>query len=404
MQMPYGLFSIRFFLAYNEAYNRLHREINFSQRQPYPAIIWAAIQLSLALNWRWRFARRETERAIDQFGQVVYSQEGISLSEHRKIVLRLSRKYCIHPYNIYRYRLYRRSHSPLEYIFPREFIPLHRMRNATTTREDFEAMQDKLELVKRTKALNLPTVPILQVLEKQQGHRSLDVDFAGLDSVFLKNRSGYKGTGAFALHQAEGSLIGRLLDGGALLQSRTEIDFALSRLLQNDDVLVQPFLKNHSMFAEVAAENEAVVMRIVTMRRNGEIGFYSAFLRIPVSMRSDKTTDKPSKSLEVLAGVDADSGQIFRNADSSLRLQPHLGALEDRVFASIQENTIVPFWDEIKDYSRVGHDEFSSLWAIGWDWVVTDMKAYLLEGNIHWDALKPQEVSGGVLRKILETA
>ena len=90
IQMPYGLFSIRFFLAYNIEHNRLHRQINFSQRQSYPPIIWAAIQLFLALNWRWRFARRETERAIDQFGQVVYSNEGISLYDQRKVVLRLS--------------------------------------------------------------------------------------------------------------------------------------------------------------------------------------------------------------------------------------------------------------------------------------------------------------------------
>ena len=206
-------------------------------------------------------------------------------------------------------------------------------------------------------------------------------------------------SGAFSIQTQDGNFVGRMLETGRRLDSETDINSAITDLLRDDDALVQPLLANHAALSKASAANQAIIIRVITVQSKQRPKVYSAYMRVPAVVKGLSNT---SSNIEMLAGVDLVSGRILRNANSLLNLNPHLSLLEANVFEMIGEDTVVPFWDEILETSLAAQREFSGLWGIGWDWIVSQDKPYLLEGNVYWGMQKPQEVSGGMAAALID--
>ncbi|MEL6827815.1 MAG: sugar-transfer associated ATP-grasp domain-containing protein, partial [Pseudomonadota bacterium] len=336
---------------------------------------------------------------IKRFGTHVAANEGIAIEDQREAVLALSRRFCIRPHDVYRFRLYRDADSALDYIFPRESMPLHRMQNSYSDGVDHGAVQDKLEFARRAVAANLPSVPTLRHFAKRENVNLSDVPIGDSEGVFIKSRTGFRGMGAFSIQTQDGNFVGRMLETGRRLDSETDINSAITDLLRDDDALVQPLLANHAALSKASAANQAIIIRVITVQSKQRPKVYSAYMRVPAVVKGLSNT---SSNIEMLAGVDLVSGRILRNANSLLNLNPHLSLLEANVFEMIGEDTVVPFWDEILETSLAAQREFSGLWGIGWDWIVSQDKPYLLEGNVYWGMQKPQEVSGGMAAALID--
>ena len=366
-----------------------------------PLVFWYLIQMILAMRWRWSFATIETEKLIKAHGKHIASTEGLPIQEQRDLVLKLSRRYCIHPFSIYQFRLYRDPNGALDYIFPHEAVQLHRLKNGPIRTPDHSALQDKLEFSTRAKKVGLPSVDTVHLLEQHQNVNPFELEIADQEAVFLKTRTGYRGKGAFSLHKREDQLIGYKLEDGKTLAAPGQIKAALDNMLSSDDVIVQPLLKNHSVFEKISPPNQAVILRVVTLRNSDQASICSAYLRVPVNQQLDVTEFPSARKSEVLAKVDIATGEISRNPSSSLNLDPKMSKTEDWLFSILGGTEIVPFWEEISRGSLIGQREFSSLWGIGWDWMITQKQPYLLEGNVFWGVQKLQEVSGGLVSSIL---
>lgn len=396
-RLPHGLFAPIFFLDRRDPRHHIHLEANLRMRGPWPLPVWVLVQIWLAARWRWVFASRETEKALTFYGPVVEAAEGLPRAEQERIVLGLARRFCIPPGNVYEYRLYREPDAALDYIFDTESMGMDLVGNGSAPGPDHADLQDKVAFTARISRIGLPCAPILAQLE-----RGAPADLAALVSldaqgVFLKSRSGFRGMGAFALWATDDGLEGLMHDGRAL-RSSGEAAAALDALLATDSVLVQPLLRDHPILASAASSGNAISLRVVTCRRPEGAEILAALLRISMRLRgpSDRIV-----LVDVVPGVDLKTGRIWRNPNSILALHPQTRLVEDQAFRALPEDPVVPFWPDIAAHSRRAQAEFSGLWAVGWDWLVTDKGPVLLEGNVHWDKKKPQQVAGGLVPAML---
>ncbi len=366
-------------------------------RGPWPVPMWILVQIWLAARWR-RTAERETDRAVAVFGPAVEKAEKLPQADQRRIVLDLALRYCMLPANIYEFRVYRHPEAALNFVFATETKGLHRAINGRRHHPDETVIQDKAAFAKQAGRVGLPCVPTLAHL--QEASRASVRDLAALceSGVFFKSRTGHRGLGAFSLCAQERGITGRMLDGRPLTSAEAA-QGALDGLLRDDDVLVQPLLRNHPILARAASPGEAVVLRVTTRRCSEGADILAAFLRFPVRVND---LGKQVLVIDVVAQIDTKSGRILRNPDSVLSLLPQTKLLEDRAFQTIPHGTSVPFWPEIAAHSRQAQETFSGLWAIGWDWIVTSEGPSLLEGNVYWDTKRPQEVAGGLVLTLLK--
>ncbi|MEL6758322.1 MAG: sugar-transfer associated ATP-grasp domain-containing protein, partial [Pseudomonadota bacterium] len=332
-------------------------------------------------------------------GTVVSEQEGISVEQQRKLVLRLSRELCIHPFSIYQFRLYRDPHIALDYIYPHETMALHRDMNREAKRQDLRAMQDKIEFRNRSLRVGLPVVETIQHFSREDTLSVEDLTPVDEAGVFLKTRTGHNGNGAFSLQFVKGRLLGHMLQNGVRLQTADEVNAALAALLREDDVILQPLLKSHPSLALLGTPYQSVMLRTITRKYLDEFRVCSAFLRTPLPRRHARVAAASGLNPEVLAKVDLESGKIFAPTYSSLSLVPSLAEFERLAFNALKSTTI-PYWHEISGYSCKAHEEYSSLWAVAWDWLITPEQPMLLEGNVYWGVQKSQELFGGMARSV----
>lgn len=398
MRSPTGLFSIRFFGLRRDDHSNLHRKICFSVRGSIPWGVWFIIQLVLMYRWRWFHAASETNKAVARFGRTVERIEGLSIKSQTQIVLGLSRKYCIPPLHIYRYKVYRAPAKALNFVYPPEANSLHDFYNVCSDGSGQKVLQDKLEFSRQGKRSRLPIVPITQVYFKHQKPQLPSISNGG---AFVKSRNGWRGIGAFSIMHQNGEAHGVMLNNKTPIASEDEILDALQAILERDDAIIQPLLRSHSMFAKIPNAEQPSTLRVITIKRGDTFHIYSAFIRSPLILKLNQTDNV---NMDLVAPIETETGRILKNENSAFQLHSQLSELEDQVYKALGETPTVPFWSEIAAQSFSAHKRFSDLWAIGWDWFITETEPFLLEGNVYWDVEQPQDVSGGLIEYLYSDA
>ena len=399
---PFGLLSISLFLDSSDRRRRLHLEASMSNPGRWPKPIWFMVQVILAVRWKWFLARPQTDHAIGLCGDMIERSENIPRTELRRKTLDLAKRFCIPPVDILQFRIYRRPESALDYIFSNEVHGMHRIKNTARSAErDTARLQDKALFAQSAAEAGLPSVPTLMTIPENESADISALVKLETRGIFVKRRRGFRGIGAFGLREQAGSFSGKMLDG-TQISSENEARAAIHMLLSKDDVLVQPFLASHRKLQCAVSSETSVVLRVITRRSQYQHYIIASFLRFPQQLTFGSKDLQKTILDDVVARVDQSSGRIHRNENSFLSLHSIGVMWEDRVFQALGKAPIVPFWNEIVHQSRLAQQEFNGLWAIGWDWIVTDDGPVLLEGNVFWDASHAQEVEGGLLNSALE--
>jgi len=383
-----------------------HRAALMARRQKWPMPLWIVLQSWLALRWRLFFARPETDLMVARFALFIERTEGVSPALQRARILELSRRYCIHPIDAYRFRLYRDPDRVLDYVYDVETAGMHLLMNGPKRLPDHDRLMDKVAFAERALRIGLPVVPTLALLERgdDEDLRVLaDICAASKGGVFVKARASSRAEGAFLVQQVgeEDKIEGRSFDGTPI-RGTDELRAALRAICRTDSALVQPFLTTHSSLTNAKTSRDAVVLRVISRRGSGKGGKSDlpfALLRFPMTVQS--RLGKPSR-FEVVARVQTENGAITRGICSSLELLPHTRELEDSVFCQLSAEATVPFWQEIQRHSLAAQEAYRQLSTIAWDWVVTDEGPKLLEGNVIWGMRLPQEMEGGLLDFVRE--
>lgn len=392
-EIPMGLMSWRYLLPIQDQRLKLHRRFWWHSA-------WGALGLVLQL---WLYGRwlvfsggYRCFRVVQRLAPEVTQREGMTFFNQLVITLKLCLGYCIHPRDVYRFRLYRHPERALDYVYDRETQSFHTWQNQLLDgghpQKALQCIQDKTALETLLTGLNIPVVHTTRCITARQ-NQSLQSVMDGLhqNRLFCKTRSGNRGLGAFAVRQTETGLTGRTFQGQDLENTAT-VEAAWQALLQCDDALVQPLLANHPMLAPLAFGDEVITVRYISQLRSGVIQALSATLEVPAGREA-----KTQRIQYVILPIAAESG--FLQACPSELQSLKTAELLARVQACLPDNAQVPYWQDLVDYTHLAHQQFPEIASIAWDWVITPTGPVLLEGNSGWGTATPQLLAGGFLAR-----
>jgi hypothetical protein len=232
-----------------------------------------------------------------------------------------------------------------------------------------EDVQDKARFFQICQAANLPVVPVYAAFDGGEGLLPVNRNAAAGRSLFVKSLRGNLGEGAAIWHWGEGGY----RNGDA---AHPTLDDLLAEL-SHEDCVIQPLLRDHAALRGAGSEGLSTV-RIVTVRTpDGRVQTACALLLMAKGMLSQYGE---------YFGVDVLDGSLTtwldQGADTPLRRSqlPEGFALQ-----------AIPDWSNLLAMTCDAHAKaFANFSALGWDVVLTDEGAFLLEANQGWGIMLHQ--------------
>lgn len=390
--LPHGLVSWRYLLPNSGTRIRLHRQFWWQGRSHWPRLLWLGLEVWLWLRWVSFGAWLSTWRVVSRLGLETRRNEGLPVSTQAWRVLGLALGWCIHPRDVYRFRLYRNPEAALDYVFDQELGGYHDWRSLPfgLDKDSLALLQDKWRQTEELALQGVPMAPILACVP-HQGKTNLTQWLVQEAHVFCKTRSGNQGIGAFEVWHTHTGNFGRMFDGRRL-DNNEEVENAWHELLALDDALVQPCLQNHSVLAPLGVGDEAITVRFISQWLQGELTCLCATIELPASIG-----EKTKHPFYVILPLDSATGQILTLPKE--KLPPLAQTHYSRVQKQLTQGLAVPHWQALIEGSFQAHGRFPDICAIAWDWVITPQGPLLLEGNAGWGASTPQIINGGLLSR-----
>lgn len=396
-RLPHGLVHWRYVLTEPGAAFVCQRTLWLQSLPRVPRPLWWALELWLWLKWQLWHGPQSVWRTVRRTGPRVRDEEGISLPAQGLTVGRLALGYCIPPFEIYRHRLYRREHRhrARTLVYDHTLASFHQSRNdpGAATRESLLLLLDKQRQATELAALGVPVAPILAVVPRRSP-TPLNAYLSDEDEIFCKPRHGSAGRGAFTARASpKHSLTVEPTTGPALTGQAADAHWA--RLLEQDDMLVQPRLSVAPALVELATADDIVTVRYISERvgtdghGETELECYCATLELPCGK-----DDASGRRRYVVLEIDAGSAAVKGFPESYLFAEA--AAIYRRVVAQAAGMT-VPNWQQIRRHSHTAHRRCAGIHAVAWDWALTAAGPVLLEGNSGWGASTPQQLKGELL-------
>lgn len=417
-RLPHGLMSWRYLWPGKDQRILHHRQLWWANGARWPRGLWLLVQLWLWLRWVGWSAWRATWLTLRHQDRVQAAISGLSRPRQAARLLRLALSWCIPPGASVCFGLLADPARALDYVYDHELPAYHLWRSAQllaarpagTEPPDSQPpaaarLQDKLALAEALSALGLPMVPTLALIRQTDAAPSLAQQLMALPSpparLFCKTRSGNQGRGAFTCWRTPSGLVGQGFDGQPL-QDSTAVETAWRRLCALDDVLIQPCLANHPQLADWAgsadpadpSRADAITVRCISHWQAGQPAVLSAVLEVPRGL--DARTSRPGYSL---LPIDPATGEL-QPWPHPERLPESARQAQARLWARIGDARMLPDWPALVAFSRRAQQGFPAFWAIAWDWVLTPEGPVLLEGNVGWGTLVPQQLLGGLIAGI----
>jgi len=348
----------------------------------------------LWLRWQLWSGPRAVWRNLRQAGPRIRTEEGVSLARQAWRVGTLSLGYCIPPFEITRYRLYRNAPAVTEYVYDHTLTAFHAKRNSVSdgAAASVRLLADKERQTAELAELGVAMVPILAVA-RRGSHELLTAHLSCDDTLFFKPRHGSRSEGAFSGHLEGGVAVVDPVAGRQLRGKDAATHWA--RQLDADDMIVQPRLAVDAEIADLASADDIVTVRYISQRcpadegLDSELSCYCATLELPAGRSEERL-----RPVYVVLPVDPLTGSLGRW--SAHLLSGEAAGNHDRVYARLGDR-VVPGWTAICRQSHVAHGHFPGVHAIAWDWAVTPAGPRLLEGNAGWGVSTPQLLHGGLL-------
>jgi hypothetical protein len=327
----------------------------------------------------------------------VRDEEGIGLFTQVHEVAGIALGFCVPPFEIYRYRLYRRENRGRvsELIFDHTAEALRNQVDSPGpgTRGSRELLADKERQTAEFSALGVPMAPI-RVIVRRGSSTKLVSCLSREEPLFCKPRHGSASVAAHTARLASGVLTVEPLHGLPLCAEAAEAYW--QRALAGDDMLVQPRLTVHPDLMPAASDDDIVTVRYITQRAGAPVDAaegleaYCATLELPAGKEETSGACR-----YVVLAVDARTGEIGAFPEHYL---PADAAARGRRARARLRCATVPGWTTIVAASARAHRHCLGVHAIAWDWAITAAGPLLLEGNAGWGVVTPQQLHGGLLR------
>lgn len=268
--------------------------------------------------------------------------------------------------------------------------PLKARYAAITSTEARQLADDKILFFEHCRRHDIPTAPIIALISAQarEGIRVPQVySVEALGKVltpgeyFVKPSNGSHGQGTFSLSVTAEGLRWQGREGTI----DTFFAHCVKALGHTRTLIVQPKLSNHSLIRKITHARGLSTIRIVTVRKAGQIKIIGAALRIVVG---DSEVDNFSHgaSGNLVAGVDIDSGKLVTAIGSKSRQWPHM--IDVSAHPRSGEPILgvqLPCWAETVALAKQAHAMIDSLHTVGWDIAVTEDGPLVVEANWRYD-------------------
>jgi hypothetical protein len=396
---PHGLVSIAYLRRRPSPAVALHRSLWLDGLPGWPLPLALLVDATLWLRWTSFGAWRATWRAVRRRGGVARDEDGVSIARQALRVLGLALRWGVPPAQAYLFGLHvppgrhrRGADDPaLDYIFAAEGAAWHRHvnRHDPGRQAVFALLQDKTALAARLAPAGVAVVQTWATWAPGDTtdlpawlDRHVPSEAAAWPGLFFKLRDGMGSLGAFAAWRREGVWEGRAIDGRAV-QGLPGVQALWDALTGLGAVLVQPRLTTHPRLADLAGNDDAVTVRVITRRERGSTRVLMAIVEAPLG-REGRHALWPVDAVDGAVQTRAWHGRAVnaRTAPGSPRAVTPEGGLG------------LPAWDLLQEQSCKAHDSVGALATIAWDWVPTRDGWRLLEGNGSWSVAAVQRLFG----------
>jgi hypothetical protein len=321
--------------------------------------------------------------ALLRTSESMHRERALSAGQGKEL-RRLVREWAIPPYEIIRFGVHERPEAALDFVYDVETSAFHRLQNRRNpgAESDARLLEDKLAATRELERIGIPMAPLLHCVPRRS-RVSLAQQIGPEAAVFCKMRRGRGGRLAFSSRRIGEALSGSTLIGAAL--TGVNVEEAWRALLEVDDALIQPLLRNHPALAPMAREGGLVTVRYIS-RRDGSC--YCAILEVPLEADVEAGT-----AANALIPIDGSSGALL-GWPSGPPHAPYAERLLSLARGRASSLERLPWWEEIRTFSDIAQRRVDGLWATAWDWAITPEGPLLLEGNAGWGLAVPQIVTG----------
>lgn len=393
-RLPFGLFSWRFLLPGQASAIRRHRQLIMHHHPRIPRWLWFWIMLFAGLRWMLCYSVSASYRAVSYWSDQNDLPANLSFWQVLRAVFAHAVGHGIAPADWRRFQLYRLDRHWADFVYDQEAAAYHNRHNGQRPdhRQHQALLSDKWQLEHYLASQRVISPYTLRHI----GQHSPDLDALLQDLVqnkgrlFCKRGTGNQGIGAFYADWVQHTLQVQPLHA-AVLAADQVADFLQAHIAQSD-YLIQPCYPNHPLLSTSDPNRPAITLRVISCLPLDPqpIDLMGAYLEWPVLQENGAVAGY------LCCAVDVKTGQLLpeRTFPEPSRL-PTSQQTAWHHFAQPLRKTSLPHWQQVVHCTQQAHRRLPGIYRIAWDFILTEERAVLLEGNVGWRVSTPQLICPG---------
>jgi hypothetical protein len=386
--VPYAIFSWRYLLPGQSQAVKLHKEVFLRADSNHLRTGWWVIAFYNYGKWYLFQGGISLFKTRGKYSPVLYNQAGISRKRQFADLLRLVFLHTTPAVYYYHYRLYRYSYRQwFDFIYTFELPSWHRAISPHISPETEKILSDKNAFAQKMQKQGFP---IIEGKVISKGSRVSNEQLFRQSSLFLKPLCGSRQEGIFRIrYQTMPGVYSLIKSEDEEINDCERILSFVQSLINEQDYLIQPLLKNHPELQAFSPFENLITIRLITIWTGSKAKAVSAILELPKDAYSGYVYALP---------VDIKNGMIKAITDFPVTYTEDMRQVSSR-FSGRQ----VIYWNELVDTALRAHANFPDLFSIGWDLAVTPEGVKLIEGNINWAVALHQIAGPDLMPEYLKT-
>lgn len=386
-RLPFGLFSWRFLLPKQTPSIKFHRQLMMKQLPHLPRSIFLPIALFNGLKWILIYSPYYSLRTVKYRYKNIQDKTGLSFWRQYRRVLMISMGHGLSPKSWYQYQMYLPENKEKLWanIYDQEAGAFHQHRNQNRKNYKKHAalLGDKWLFEQTLLKHSITSAATLALIPKGISDFSsqLQALIAEHGRIFCKRRTGNRGQGAFSVFVKDSRLQIQPKDEKPL----SEVDGVnfLQKNIQKYDYLIQPDYKHHQRFAIARSglDRPATTVRIISRIEDKAIYLEHAVLYWQL-------IEEETVRFHYPIAINTDSGTLDNHLEPWPRNNFKDEQLEElKHFIAMLSDKPLPFWSQALKLIRSTHPLLAGIDQIAWDFILSEERAVLLEGNSGWGGL-----------------
>lgn len=268
--------------------------------------------------------------------------------------------------------------------------PLKEKYAAITSKDARALADDKVQFYEHCTRHGIATANILTVIAAARtagnsvphaySTRELE-EILAPGEYFIKPSNGSHGVGAFSLVVG----VSGLKWAGRNGSFEDFFQYCVAALKHARALIVQPKLSNHHEIRNFTRAKGLSTIRVVTVRKSGNIVVIGACMRIIVG-ESEVDNFSHGAGGNLVAAVDVDNGQLVTARGSRSRHWPEMMHVNEHPSSGTPiVGLTLPHWPQMIELVKKAHNSIASLHTVGWDVAITDAGPVIVEANWRYD-------------------